>query len=161
MSSFDIKKIQEKVDAFVKKYPVIDGPLTQVAEQVKVEKSFIAMGIGALLVVLLFFIAGGAFIVDAVAFAYPLYASLKCIESGDGKDDSQWLTYWLIFSLFKIFDELAAVIIPMIPFYFFIKLGFLVYCYYPATQGATVVYSMILKPYVVPLLGLEHADKQD
>ena len=39
---------------------------------------------------------------DMVGFIYPMYKSIKAIESEEKADDSQWLTYWLIFSLFKV-----------------------------------------------------------
>ena len=39
---------------------------------------------------------------DMVGFIYPMYMSIKAIESVEKADDSQWLTYWLIFSLFKV-----------------------------------------------------------
>lgn len=31
-----------------------------------------------------------------------MYASIKAIESSSRDDDSLWLTYWLVFSLFKV-----------------------------------------------------------
>jgi hypothetical protein len=41
--------------------------------------------------------------------------------------------------------------------------AFLVWCYYPKTQGAKMIYAQVLKPYVVPALGLGEvaAKKQD
>lgn len=38
---------------------------------------------------------------------------------------------------------------------------FLVWCYYPKTQGAKVIYSSVIKPYVVPALGLEETAKKE
>ncbi len=42
-------------------------------------------------------------------------------------------------------------------------MAFLIWCYYPTTQGAKVIYSLVIKPYVVPHLGLneETAEKKD
>eukprot|EP01041_Mallomonas_annulata_P007462 gene7462-15267_t len=155
MSGFDVKKIQTKIDEFIAKYPSIDGPLSTISSQTSIDKSILAVGGALVSVLLLFAIGGGAFIVDLVGFAYPLYASLKAIESKGVEDDAQWLTYWLIFSILKIVDELAGVITQLIPFYFLFKVVFLVYCYHPSTKGAAVVYSQLLRPYVIPLLGLD------
>jgi hypothetical protein len=58
---------------------------------------------------------------DLIGFVYPVYASIKAIESKSTEDDSQWLTYWLIFGLFKLIEELADVLISFIPFYFLSK----------------------------------------
>ncbi|CAN1351772.1 HVA22-like protein f, partial [Linum perenne] len=35
---------------------------------------------------------------------YPLYASLRAIESPSLVDDQQWLTYWIIYSFITLFE---------------------------------------------------------
>jgi hypothetical protein len=38
-----------------------------------------------------------------VGFVYPVYESIKTIETeGNKADDTFWLTYWLVFALFKV-----------------------------------------------------------
>ena len=39
---------------------------------------------------------------DLIGFVFPMYASIKAIESPETDDDTLWLTYWLVFSLFKV-----------------------------------------------------------
>ncbi len=39
---------------------------------------------------------------DLIGFLYPVYASIKAIESPAEDDDTLWLTYWLVFSFFKV-----------------------------------------------------------
>lgn len=90
-----------------------------------------------------------------------MYETLKALETPGTDDDTQWLTYWLIFSMFKITESLLGVLLNMIPFYYFIKVAFLVWCYYPTIKGASTVYSAVIKPYVVPALGLQGMDKSD
>jgi hypothetical protein len=34
-------------------------------------------------------------------------------------------------------------------------MGFLIWCYYPSTKGAKIVYDSVIKPYIVPALGLD------
>jgi hypothetical protein len=36
-----------------------------------------------------------------------------------------------------------------------------VWCYYPKTQGAKVIYSSVIKPYVVPALGIDEVAKKE
>lgn len=55
----------------------------------------------------------------------------------------------------QIVEGVADVLISAIPFYFLGKLGFLVWCYNPSTRGARVVYDSVVKPFIVPALGLE------
>jgi hypothetical protein len=47
------------------------------------------------------------------------------------------------------------VLISFVPFYFLGKLGFLIWCYYPQTKGAKVVYDSVIRPFIVPALGLD------
>lgn len=37
-----------------------------------------------------------------IGFVFPMYASIKAIESPATDDDTMWLTYWLVFSIFKV-----------------------------------------------------------
>ena len=66
--------------------------------------------------------------------------------------------YSMIFiSFLQIVEGVADVLISMIPLYFLFKMGFLVWCYSPSTRGARVVYDSVIKPFIVPALGLDGA----
>ena len=82
----------------------------------------------------------------------------QAIESTNKDDDTLWLTYWIVFCLFKIFEGFADSLISFIPFYFIGKLVFLVWCYYPSTKGADLLYKTVIKPYIVPAFGLDKND---
>jgi receptor expression-enhancing protein 5/6 len=79
-----------------------------------------------------------------VAVVYPAYFSIKAIETDDKEDDKQWLTYWVVFACFTVFDSFAGAFLQYIPFYFFIKLVFLIWCFLPNTRGAAVIYNRFL-----------------
>jgi receptor expression-enhancing protein 5/6 len=34
-----------------------------------------------------------------VGFVWPVYASFKALKSADTADDTQWLTYWIVFGI--------------------------------------------------------------
>ena len=51
-----------------------------------------------------------------------------------------------MFGLFNIVDQFAGFILHFIPFYFFLKLMFLVYLFHPDTQGATSIYNWYILP---------------
>lgn len=89
---------------------------------------------------------------DLIGFVYPVYASIKSIQTSDNESHTQWLTYWLIFGMFKVVEGIADAIISLIPFFFPAKVIFLIWCYYPSFKGAQVIYDAVLKPYVVPLI---------
>ena len=52
-----------------------------------------------------------------------MYQSLKALETTGTEDDRQWLTYWLLFAMLKIFEGATGVLLNMIPFYLLIKVG--------------------------------------
>lgn len=79
-----------------------------------------------------------------VAVIYPSYWSIKAIESEEKDDDKQWLTYWVVFAVFTVFDTIGAPILHYIPFYFFIKIIFLIWCFLPNTRGALFIYEKFL-----------------
>ena len=80
------------------------------------------------------------YITSAIAVAYPTFKSFLALESDDDKDDKQWLTYWVVFGVLQIIDIYAGFILTLIPFYFFLKMGFLLWLMHPATFGATWLY---------------------
>ena len=81
-----------------------------------------------------------------VAVAYPAFMSFLALESEGTDDDKQWLTYWVIFGLFNIIDQWSGFILTLIPFYFVIKLVFLVLLMHPSVNGATHCYNWWILP---------------
>ena len=102
--------------------------------------------IGSVLLVMLG--VGQTYITNIVGVAYPAFMSFVALETESTEDDVQWLTYWVCFGLFQIIDQFAGMILQLIPFYYFLKLGFMVYLFHPSTNGATTVYNTIILPYV-------------
>nr|CAB3467562.1 unnamed protein product [Digitaria exilis] len=46
-----------------------------------------------------------------ISLAYPLYASVRAIETKNPVDDQQWLTYWVLYSFITLFELTFAPII--------------------------------------------------
>ncbi|KAL0917013.1 hypothetical protein M5K25_012052 [Dendrobium thyrsiflorum] len=46
-----------------------------------------------------------------ITLVYPLYASVKAIETKSPIDDQQWLTYWVLYSLLTLFELTCAKLI--------------------------------------------------
>ena len=44
---------------------------------------------------------------NTVGFLYPAYCSIKALESSVKKDDTQWLTYWVVFAFFSVVEYFA------------------------------------------------------
>ncbi|EAR87858.1 HVA22/TB2/DP1 family protein (macronuclear) [Tetrahymena thermophila SB210] len=124
----------ENLQALVKKIPI------------PVKPSHIILSLSAVLVLLSLLNVGSSLICNIVGFIYPAYMSFKALETTDNKDDKQWLTYWVVYSLFTVMDSFIGFTLSFIPFYYFLKLAFFVYLFHPKTLGAVVVYDKVVQP---------------
>ena len=94
---------------------------------------------------------GASYITCILGVAYPCFMSFLALESEDEEDDKQWLTYWVVFGLFQIVDQFAGFILHFIPFYYFLKMAFMVWLFHPSTLGATTIYNRYIREAVKPL----------
>eukprot|EP00271_Cylindrocystis_brebissonii_P004635 TRINITY_DN1640_c0_g1_i1.p2 TRINITY_DN1640_c0_g1~~TRINITY_DN1640_c0_g1_i1.p2 ORF type:complete len:161 (-),score=46.35 TRINITY_DN1640_c0_g1_i1:670-1152(-) len=79
-------------------------------------------------------------ITAAVGLAWPSYASFKAIESGGTEDDTQWLTYWVVYSFVHFIEFFFLFILEWVPLYSTIKLLFITWMVLPQFNGATYIY---------------------
>ena len=100
------------------------------------------LGVGLLLTLLGWF---DKYITCIIGITLPTYWSIKAIESPQEDDDKQWLTYWAVYAVFNFLDLFAKFILKIIPFYYVVKLIFLIWCFMPNTQGALFIYNKILR----------------
>jgi len=148
-----IENVKGRINGFIAMCPKpVEEKITTYAAKVGVDRAYFVMGLLSIPLVLLIIVGSMTLIYDLVGFVLPMYYSMKAIESTDTSDDKQWLTYWLIFSLFKIAESFLGPILEVIPFYFIIKVLFLIWCY--QYQGAKIVYDAVVRPYIVPALGI-------
>jgi len=94
----------------------------------------------------------GSFISSAlctvVATTYPVYASFKAIESDHKDDDTAWLIYWVIYSLFALAESILDTFIFWIPFYYEMKLAFLVALQFPQLRLPLTIYNVYVRPFL-------------
>jgi len=103
----------------------------------------------------LFLLGGAKLLVDLLGFVYPAYMSFKSMDSGS-KDDTQWLTYWVVFSFWSILEAVFGFIVFLIPFYYYIKCAAIVWMYHPSMRGAETIYQQALRPMLLPHLEADH-----
>ena len=87
---------------------------------------------------------GQGIITTVIGVAYPAFASFVALESTSKEDDKQWLMYWVCFGFFQIVDCFGGIILSLIPFYFFLRIVFMVWLFHPKTMGATWLYNNTL-----------------
>ena len=83
-----------------------------------------------------------------LGFVFPAFASFKALESKSPECAAQWLTYWVVFSLFTVLEYVADRLVSGMPFYYILKLGFVLWLQLPQTKGATTLYMSFIQPYV-------------
>ena len=102
--------------------------------------------IGSVLLVMLG--VGQGIITTLIGVVYPAFASFIALETAEKEDDKQWLTYWVCFGFFQIVDCFAGFILQLIPFYFFLKVSFMVWLFHPKSMGALWLYNNYLQSYI-------------
>ncbi|KAM0043931.1 hypothetical protein Hdeb2414_s0010g00347241 [Helianthus debilis subsp. tardiflorus] len=84
-----------------------------------------------------------------ISLAYPLYASIRAIETKNVADDQQWLTYWVLYSMITLFELTFAALIEWIPFWSYAKLIITCWLVIPQFSGAAYVYQHYIRPFYV------------
>jgi len=132
--------------------------LKDLEEKTGYPKAYFFAAIVVSLFGLLTLIGGAKLIVDLVGFVYPAYMSFKSMDSGN-QDDTQWLTYWVVFSFFSIVESFLYFVTSIIPFYYWIKILIIVYLWHPATRGAQTLYDKFLRPALAPYMDFDGSGK--
>ncbi len=111
-------------------------------------KKSVLQGVMGLMVMFIVFGVGASLLTNVIGVAYPAFMSFIALESDGADDDKQWLTYWVVFGAFTIADQFAGIILSLIPFYYVMKVAFLIWMFHPSTVGAITVYNNFLLPFV-------------
>ncbi|XP_030449201.1 HVA22-like protein c isoform X1 [Syzygium oleosum] len=82
-----------------------------------------------------------------VTLVFPLYASIKAIETRSRTDDQQWLTYWVLYSLITLFELTFAKLLEWFPIWPYAKLIFACWLVLPHFNGAAHVYRHFIRPF--------------
>ncbi|XP_061374300.1 HVA22-like protein f [Gastrolobium bilobum] len=88
------------------------------------------------------------FIGPGAMLLYPLYASMRAIESPSTLDDQQWLTYWVLHSFVTLFELSCYKILEWFPIWPYLKLVFCLWLVLPMFNGAAYIYENHVRQYV-------------
>lgn len=140
----------QRLDAVLEdKNPFTDG-LNAAEQKTGISRRNLVLGGAALILVWLAIGIGSSLVCSVVCFIYPAYKSFKAVESPQGDDDKQWLTYWIVYSTFNILEYFADLILFWIPLYDLLKCLFLVWCMWPVeNNGSVIVYNTLLRPFLL------------
>merc|ERR1712183_142408 len=144
------KTIKEKLDEFLHEKNYFTDGLAFVEQKTGINRMYMFGGCVSLLAIYLVVGYASGFIVSLLGFLYPAYASVKAIESTIKDDDTQWLTYWVVYSAFTILEFFSDMFLSWFPLYFLFKCAFLAYCMAPFSwNGSVLIYQRFIKPFVL------------
>jgi len=77
---------------------------------------------------------------------YPAYCSYKAVKSKNVREYVKWMMYWIVFALFTSAETFADIFISWVPFYYEVKVVFVIWLLSPYTQGSSVLYRKFIHP---------------
>jgi len=78
---------------------------------------------------------------------YPAYASYKAVRTKNVKEYVKWMMYWIVFALFTSVETFSDFMLSFwFPFYYEIKIIFLIWLLSPATKGSSLLYRKFVHP---------------
>jgi len=131
--------------AFIENNPTVQEHMKIIEKRTEINPKVI---VGSLILALILTTTKwfSSYVTCLVGVLCPMYLSLKAIESPEDDDDKQYLTYWVVYGLFSIIDIFTAFLIKYIPFYYTIKLSFLIWLFMPNFKGAVYIYNLVVGP---------------
>merc|ERR1719228_1644508 len=152
-----MNQFQDKLDKVLRTPGMLNDLMKMAEDKTGVQRVYIADGLIGIVGLWLAFGFGAQLLANFIGFLYPAYCSIKALESGTKKDDTQWLTYWVVFAAFSVVEFFADILVSWVPFYWLSKCIFLVWCMAPIeANGANVIYSKVILPFF-----LEHQGNID
>ncbi|XP_037401044.1 receptor expression-enhancing protein 6 isoform X2 [Pygocentrus nattereri] len=114
-------KIKERVEAFLNEKNIVTDCLNKIEEKIGIKKRYLAIGAVSATGLYLLFGYGASLLCNLIGFVYPAYFSIKAIESPNKDDDTQWLTYWVVYGFFGVGEFFSDIFLYWFPFYYVFK----------------------------------------
>ncbi|KAI4904218.1 hypothetical protein NFI96_031750 [Prochilodus magdalenae] len=141
-------KIKERVEAFLNEKNIVTDCLNKIEKKTGIKKRYLAIGAVSATGLYLLFGYGASLLCNLIGFVYPAYFSIKAIESPNKDDDTQWLTYWVVYGFFGVGEFFSDIFLYWFPFYYVFKCLFLLWCMAPFSwNGSQVLYRHLVRPF--------------
>lgn len=87
------------------------------------------------------------FVCQLVAYLLPGYMSYKAVKSRQAAEMAPWLVYWVVLGLASTVEMVADLfLVHFVPFYYELKILFVLWLVLPQFRGHLFVYRYLVKP---------------
>ncbi|ODV94853.1 hypothetical protein PACTADRAFT_34607 [Pachysolen tannophilus NRRL Y-2460] len=123
--------------------------LDQFESSTKLPRSYAVLGTGVFYFFLIFLNVGGIgqLLSNIAGFVIPGYYSLVALETRTSSDDTQLLTYWVVFAFLNVIEFWSKALLYWVPLYWFVKTILLLWLALPQFGGANIIYGSFIKPF--------------
>ncbi len=99
---------------------------------------------------MLFGETSATFLIKVFGVLYPSYASYKALKSEGGSvaDCQFWLQYFIIYSVLLVLESMFDLVGGYVPFYYELKVAFVIWLQLERTRGAALLYSKLIAPHL-------------
>ena len=132
-------KKPEEIDNQISLLEKFQNQMDLIQEKTGIKGIFVILGL-FIAVIFVYFNIFDSIITNLVGTVYPAFWTIKSLEQNSIEEQKKWLTYWVVFGAFIIVDMGSPVIVKFIPFYFVLKILFLMWLFMPGSNGCTIVY---------------------
>ncbi|KAL5705301.1 hypothetical protein ACHQM5_023625 [Ranunculus cassubicifolius] len=80
-----------------------------------------------------------------ISLVYPLFASIRAIESSSKSNVHQWLTYWVLFTLIRVMEFLLRPLLHWLLIWYYAKVTLTLWLVIPYFGGSAYVYEHYLR----------------
>jgi len=133
------------IDAFLGHYPWV----MQAEQKTGIRRAYLMLITIGVMSMTVLWSHGSDALCNLVGFVYPMYASFKALKTPIKDDDTEWLTYWVVYGFCTLVEDFCQSIFnesSWATIYFFAKIVFLVWLYLPQTKGSNMVFKVVVEP---------------
>lgn len=124
-------------------------PLAQFCQQQGLPPDMVLGGAVLLVGLPLAWMFGYSIVIVIMTCFYPVFQSIRTIENRNEAGINFWMSFWIVFGCFKVFEMVFGFILAFIPLMWLWRLLFYVYILSPKTNGAVSIYRSYLRPHIM------------